>query len=111
MGVAILLTPLLKALRIALTLSLLAQHRLASSAQKSFQHRTILKVISAIKLLCNAKILTHIDIANTHEKHFKTIAQCLTHNKHVLSEKPITVNAQQLESLTELAKQKNCRAF
>ncbi|WP_024606130.1 MULTISPECIES: Gfo/Idh/MocA family protein [unclassified Pseudoalteromonas] len=49
-----------------------------------------------------------IYIANTHEQHFKTIAQCLTHNKHVLSEKPITVNAQQLESLTELAKQKNC---
>ncbi|MEI8623453.1 Gfo/Idh/MocA family oxidoreductase [Pseudoalteromonas sp. B137] len=49
-----------------------------------------------------------IYIANTHDQHFKTIAQCLKHNKHVLSEKPITVNAKQLQSLTELAKQQNC---
>ena len=48
----------------------------------------------------------HIDaiyIANTHEQHFKTIAQCLVHDKHVLSEKPITVNAQQLTTLSQLA--------
>ncbi|MEL0641364.1 Gfo/Idh/MocA family oxidoreductase [Pseudoalteromonas aliena] len=48
-----------------------------------------------------------IYIANTHEQHFKAIAQCLTHNKHVLSEKPITVNAQQLITLQELAQQQN----
>ncbi|HBW97308.1 MAG TPA: gfo/Idh/MocA family oxidoreductase [Pseudoalteromonas sp.] len=53
----------------------------------------------------------HIDaiyIANTHEQHFKTIAQCLVHDKHVLSEKPITVNAQQLTTLNQLAEQQNC---
>jgi len=48
-----------------------------------------------------------IYIANTHEQHFKSVAQCLTHNKHVLSEKPITVNAQQLITLKELAQQQN----
>jgi len=47
-----------------------------------------------------------IYIANTHDQHFQSIAQCLMHNKHVLSEKPITVNAQQLKNLTALAKQK-----
>jgi len=49
-----------------------------------------------------------IYIANTHDQHFQSIAQCLLHNKHVLSEKPITVNAQQLKNLTALAEQKNC---
>ncbi|MDO6836830.1 Gfo/Idh/MocA family oxidoreductase [Pseudoalteromonas carrageenovora] len=48
-----------------------------------------------------------IYIANTHEQHFKSVAQCLTHNKHVLSEKPITVNTQQLITLKELAQQQN----
>ncbi|MBH0058138.1 Gfo/Idh/MocA family oxidoreductase [Pseudoalteromonas sp. SWXJZ94C] len=49
-----------------------------------------------------------IYIANTHDQHFNAIALCLTHNKHVLSEKPITVNAKQLQNLSELAKQQNC---
>lgn len=53
----------------------------------------------------------HIDaiyIANTHDQHFQSIAQCLAKSKHVLSEKPITVNSMQLQTLSTLAAQKNC---
>jgi predicted dehydrogenase len=53
----------------------------------------------------------HIDaiyIANTHDQHFHTIALCLNHKKHVLSEKPVTVNAKQLQQLSQLAQQQKC---
>jgi predicted dehydrogenase len=49
-----------------------------------------------------------IYIATTHEQHFPVEAMCLSHGKHVLCEKPITVNAAQLEVLIALAAQNRC---
>lgn len=47
-------------------------------------------------------------IATSHEQHFSVAAMCLSHGKHVLCEKPITVNAAQLEILIALAAQHHC---
>jgi predicted dehydrogenase len=47
-------------------------------------------------------------IATTHEQHFPVAAMCLSQGKHVLCEKPITVNAAQLERLIALAAQNHC---
>ena len=49
----------------------------------------------------------HVDIvyiATPHSNHFEYIMQALQHHKHVLCEKAITVNAQQLEEAMAFAK-------
>ncbi|MBP9193209.1 MAG: Gfo/Idh/MocA family oxidoreductase [Saprospiraceae bacterium] len=48
-----------------------------------------------------------IYIALPHNQHFEFIAKCLNAGKHVLCEKPITVNFQQIDAINLLAKQKN----
>ncbi|MFA6400953.1 MAG: Gfo/Idh/MocA family oxidoreductase [Salinivirgaceae bacterium] len=48
-----------------------------------------------------------IYIATPHNFHFEQVALCLEHGKHVLCEKPVTVNAIQLEQLIQLAKKQN----
>lgn len=46
-------------------------------------------------------------IATTHNFHFENIKLCLENGKHVLCEKPFTVNAAQTETLRTLAHEKN----
>jgi len=46
-------------------------------------------------------------VATTHNAHYKNVQACLLAGKHVLCEKPITVNAQQAERLYALARDKN----
>ncbi|MEA2068845.1 MAG: Gfo/Idh/MocA family oxidoreductase [Verrucomicrobiota bacterium] len=46
-------------------------------------------------------------IATTHNFHHENIKLCLGHGKHVLCEKPFTVNAAQTRELMELAREKN----
>jgi len=46
-------------------------------------------------------------IATTHNFHFAHIMLCLRHVKHVLCEKPLTLNASQAEQCYTLAKQNN----
>jgi len=48
-----------------------------------------------------------IYIATPHNFHFEQVALCLENGKHVLCEKPVTVNALELEKLIHLAKAKN----
>ncbi|MDO7084786.1 Gfo/Idh/MocA family oxidoreductase [Pseudocolwellia sp. AS88] len=47
-------------------------------------------------------------IATTHNFHFENIKLCLEKGKHVLCEKPFTINAEQSKTLAVLAKQNNC---
>ncbi|WP_310650764.1 Gfo/Idh/MocA family oxidoreductase [Colwellia sp. MB3u-8] len=47
-------------------------------------------------------------IATTHNFHFENIKLCLEKGKHVLCEKPFTVNAQQAKILVALAKKQQC---
>ena len=46
-------------------------------------------------------------IATTHNFHFENVKLCLENGKHVLCEKPFTVNAAQAEELIALARAKN----
>lgn len=46
-------------------------------------------------------------IATTHNFHFENTKLCLEHGKHVLCEKPLTVNARQAAELMALAREKN----
>ncbi|MCF7816609.1 MAG: Gfo/Idh/MocA family oxidoreductase [Kiritimatiellales bacterium] len=48
-----------------------------------------------------------IYIATTHNLHFENAKLCLENGKHVLCEKPFTVNAAQTEELIALAREKN----
>ncbi|XPF94667.1 Gfo/Idh/MocA family protein [Colwellia sp. RE-S-Sl-9] len=57
--------------------------------------------------LVNDKNIDAIYIATPHNFHYENTKLCIAHNKHVLCEKPITINAKQLLKLTELAKAKN----
>jgi len=46
-------------------------------------------------------------VATTHNFHFENVKLCLEHGKHVLCEKPFTVNATQMNELVALARSKN----
>lgn len=46
-------------------------------------------------------------IATTHNFHFENAKLCLEHGKHVLCEKPFTVNAAQAEELIDFARSRN----
>lgn len=48
-----------------------------------------------------------IYIATTHNFHFENTKLCLENGKHVLCEKPFTVNAAQTEELIDLTREKN----
>lgn len=47
-------------------------------------------------------------IATTHNFHYQNTRLCLEHGKHVLCEKPITLNARQLDTLIETARSRSC---
>jgi predicted dehydrogenase len=46
-------------------------------------------------------------IATPHSNHYEYILKCLQHNKHVLCEKAITINADQLAEVMQLAESKS----
>ncbi|WP_114324861.1 Gfo/Idh/MocA family protein [Candidatus Colwellia aromaticivorans] len=58
--------------------------------------------------IVNDPDINAIYIATTHNFHFENIKLCLEHGKHVLCEKPFTVNAQQTTTLVTLANNNNC---
>ena len=47
-------------------------------------------------------------VSTTHNFHHQNVLLALSHGKHVLCEKPITINASQLEELIATAKANNC---
>jgi predicted dehydrogenase len=47
-------------------------------------------------------------VANTHNSHYQSIKLCLQNYKHVLCEKPITLNAHQAAELFALARKNKC---
>lgn len=54
---------------------------------------------------------TEVDIVyigSPHSFHYDHMLLCLAHNKHILCEKPFTLNASQAKQVFELAKQKQC---
>ena len=47
-------------------------------------------------------------VATTHNFHYENVKRCLEHGKHVLCEKPFTINAAQAQELIDLAREQNC---
>ncbi|EEY62591.1 trans-1,2-dihydrobenzene-1,2-diol dehydrogenase, putative [Phytophthora infestans T30-4] len=57
--------------------------------------------------LCEDRDVDVVYIATIHLMHFDHISLALNHGKHVLVEKPMTMNAKQTASVVELTKKKN----
>jgi len=57
------------------------------------------------ELLSNPKIDV-VYIATPHSNHYELMIKCLEYGKHILCEKSITVNSEQLNHVTQLAKEK-----
>jgi predicted dehydrogenase len=53
------------------------------------------------------RIVHAVYVATTHNFHFEHIMMCLRNGKHVLCEKPLTLNAKQAEQCYKLAEQNN----
>lgn len=70
------------------------------------EHRIKRRFNNYHELVCDPDI-DAIYIATTHNFHFENTKLCLEHDKHVLCEKPFTVNAHQANELIELAREKN----
>ena len=57
--------------------------------------------------LLNDPEVDAVYVATTHNFHFENVKLCLEHGKHVLCEKPFTVNAEQARTLMALAGEKD----
>jgi predicted dehydrogenase len=57
--------------------------------------------------IVNSKEIDIIYVATTHNFHFDNAKLALEHGKHVLIEKPFTVNAREARELVEIAREKN----
>ena len=69
---------------------------------------SIESIYSDYESLLNDASVDAVYVANTHNFHYESVKLCLQHKKHVLCEKPITLNAQQATELYALAKENNC---
>ena len=58
-----------------------------------------------IESFVNDKNVDAVYIASPHPQHFEQAMACLSHHKAVLCEKPMTINADQLEKLIAAAQQ------
>ncbi|VGO22107.1 Gfo/Idh/MocA family protein [Pontiella sulfatireligans] len=77
--------------------------RAAEFAQKHGMER----VYTDYEALVSEPDVDAVYIATTHNFHYENIKLCLENGKHVLCEKPFTVNAVQTLELIELAREKN----
>src|SRR3954468_5569469 len=57
--------------------------------------------------LYNSREVDAVYIATTHNFHYEQCIECMRHGKHVLCEKPITLNDKQFKELAKLSKQEN----
>lgn len=65
------------------------------------------KAYGSYEELVNDADVNLVYVASPHSLHYEHAKLCLMHGKHVLCEKPMTVNAKQAEELFRLAKEKN----
>lgn len=66
----------------------------------------IVEYYDSYQTMLNAANIDAVYIATTHNFHYEQIILCLNHGKHVLCEKPLTLNAQQAERVFALAEHK-----
>jgi predicted dehydrogenase len=79
----------------------------AWAENQKFQH-DIRSVYNSYEALVNDSNVQAVYIANTHNFHYESVKLCLQNHKHVLCEKPITLNAQQAAELYALARENKC---
>ncbi|MDN4502346.1 Gfo/Idh/MocA family oxidoreductase [Alteromonadaceae bacterium BrNp21-10] len=77
-------------------------------AQSFAKKNNVAKVASSYQALANDPNIDVIYIAATHNFHFEHAIMCLQAGKHLLIEKPITINAQQAQEIVDLATSKQC---
>ena len=65
------------------------------------------QAVETYEQLATSADIDAIYVANTHNAHFETVKLCLSAGKHVLCEKPLTVNAAQTKVLVDLASKNN----
>ncbi|HEX3039856.1 MAG TPA: Gfo/Idh/MocA family oxidoreductase [Caproiciproducens sp.] len=65
------------------------------------------KAYGSYEDLVNDANVDLVYVASPHSLHYEHAKLCLMHGKHVLCEKPMTVNAKQAEELFRLAKERN----
>ena len=88
---------------------MLAGASLTAGRAESFAKKfSIKRAYTDYEALASDPEIDAIYIATTHNFHFDNIKLCLENGKHVLCEKPFTVNAQQAKILVALAKKQQC---
>jgi predicted dehydrogenase len=73
----------------------------------SFASQYAIPEIYSYDELYNSSDVDAVYIATPHNFHFEQALKCLENKKAVLCEKPVTINASQFESLTEIARKNN----
>ncbi|EEY68089.1 trans-1,2-dihydrobenzene-1,2-diol dehydrogenase, putative [Phytophthora infestans T30-4] len=81
--------------------------RLLESADRFAKTHGFAHAYGSYEELCEDRDVDVVYIATIHLMHFDHISLALNHGKHVLVEKPMTMNAKQTTSVVELAKKKN----
>lgn len=85
-----------------------AASREEGRAHKFAQEYKIEKAYDGYESMVNDPAIDLIYIATPHTLHYEHIKLCLENRKHVLCEKPFTVNAGQAEEMFEMADKKGC---
>lgn len=85
-----------------------SKQRAQEWAEKQKHQHKIAKIYDNYHSLVLDQDVEAVYVANTHNFHYESVKLCLQHNKHVLCEKPITLNAAQASELYALASKNNC---
>lgn len=81
--------------------------RTLESAEKFAKKNGINKYYGSYEALCQDEEIDIVYIATPMHSHYDDMKLCIAYNKHILCEKAITVNANQLEEIIALAKANN----
>lgn len=76
------------------------------SRAEAFAKEFKLPLVYSYDELYNSNEIDAVYIATTHNFHYEQCIQCIEHGKHVLCEKPITLNDKQFKKLARLSHEK-----
>ena len=92
----------------------IAMHSVASrdgeKALRFTQEHGFMKAYGSYDEMLNDPEVDLVYVATPHTFHYDRMMLCLKHGKHVLCEKPFTINARQAEEVLSLAQQKGLYA-
>ena len=95
------------ALRITPNNQLYAVASKTPSKAKIFADKNSIENVYSYEEIVNNGEIDIIYVATTHNFHFDNAKLALEHGKHVLIEKPFTINAKQAQELVRIAREKN----